>query len=234
VRVRSIRVSNKRRKGRGSPKRRGIGFGAKAAGLAAVSVIALAVIYFASNQGSNAQSAGGSGRYPYVVGEPSQGSKAPPIVLPSTDGGTFDLESLRGQTVLLYFQEGVMCQPCWDQLKDIERRWDEFEALGIDEVLSITTDRLSLLQQKVGYEGLTTPLLSDPDVAVSSAYNTNRYGMMGMGYNGHSFIVVGPDGTISWRADYGGPPRYTMYLPVSDLLNGMRRGLADVRGNGEG
>jgi peroxiredoxin len=228
-------VSSKTRKrGRGTRDKRGIGFGAKVVGFAVVGVVGLAAIYFASNSGSNVQSASSTGRYPYVVGEPGPGSEAPPISLPSTDGRTFELESLRGQTVLLYFQEGVMCQPCWDQLKDIERRWDEFEALGIDSVVSITTDQLNLLKQKVGYEELSTPLLSDSDVAVSSVYTTNRYGMMGSGYNGHSFIVVAPDGTISWRADYGGPPQYTMYLPVPDLLADMRRGLAQSRDNARG
>jgi peroxiredoxin len=228
-------VSRKtRRRGRGTRGKRRIGFGAKVVGVAAVGVLALAAIYFASNSGSSAQGASSTGRYPFAVGEPGAGSEAPPLELPSTEGGTFELESLRGQTVLLYFQEGVMCQPCWDQLKDIERRWDEFEALGIDSLVSITTDQLHLLKQKVGYEGLTTPLLSDSDVAVSSRYNTNLYGMMGRGYNGHSFIVVAPDGTISWRADYGGPPQYTMYLPVPDLLADMRRGLAGTRVNGGG
>jgi peroxiredoxin Q/BCP len=31
---------------------------------------------------------------------------------------------------------------------------------------------------------------------------------------------------IRWRADYGGAPHYTMYVPSSDLLADLRAGLA--------
>ncbi|MEK7295981.1 MAG: alkyl hydroperoxide reductase, partial [Actinomycetota bacterium] len=56
--------------------------------------------------------------------------------------------------------------------------------------------------------------------------DANSYGMMGDSTNGHSFIVVGSDGTIRWRADYGGAPDYTMYVPVPSLLADLSAGLA--------
>jgi peroxiredoxin Q/BCP len=74
-------------------------------------------------------------------------------------------------------------------------------------------------------EGLTIPVLSDPNLSVSKAYTANLYGMMGPGCDGHSFLVVGPDGRIEWRADYGGAPNYTMYLPVPNLLADIQVGL---------
>ena len=43
---------------------------------------------------------------------------------------------------------------------------------------------------------------------------------------GHTFIVVGPDGRIKWRADYGGSPNYTMYVPVQSLIADIRAGLS--------
>ncbi|MGT2467877.1 hypothetical protein ACVOMV_28040 (plasmid) [Mesorhizobium atlanticum] len=49
--------------------------------------------------------------------------------------------------------------------------------------------------------------------------------MMGDARNGHSFIVVGPDGRIKWRADYGGAPDYTMFVPAKNLVADLRRGL---------
>ncbi|NDY74906.1 redoxin domain-containing protein, partial [Desulfobacter hydrogenophilus] len=58
-----------------------------------------------------------AGKYSFQVGDPGPGQPAPPIQLTSTAGRAFDLASLRGKTVLLYFQEGVTCQPCWDQAK---------------------------------------------------------------------------------------------------------------------
>lgn len=184
-------------------------------------VAALAAIYLLNRPSSS----GSGGEYRFAVGSPGPGEQAPSIRLPSTDGGTFDLSAAQGDSVLLYFQEGLMCQPCWDQLVDIEAGMDRFRTLGIDRIVTITTDPLDALRQKVADEGIMTPVLSDPQLAVSRSYDTNSYGMMGEGFNGHSFIVVGPEGTILWRADYGGPPDHTMYLPVSALLTDLRDGL---------
>jgi len=197
-----------------------------AVGVVAVAIIALGAIYVRSTSGGSGGAAGDglAGRYAFQVGNPGPGKPAPPIKLPSTAGGMFDLASLRGQTVLLYFQEGIMCQPCWDQLQAIEATWSEFQALGIDRIVSITTDPLDALKQKVALEQLTTPILSDPGVGVSKTYEANKYGMMGMGMNGHSFVVVGKDGVIEWRRDYGGEPKYTMYVPVPNLLADLRAG----------
>ena len=60
---------------------------------------------------------------------------------------------------------------------------------------------------------------------VTRLLDANDYGMMGTGRDGHSFIVVGPEGRIRWRADYGGAPNYTMYVPVPKLLADIRAGL---------
>jgi peroxiredoxin len=155
--------------------------------------------------------------YDYQVGEPGPGIRAPELSLPATTGHV-DLQDLEGQRVLIYLQEGLMCQPCWDQLTAIEERWDDFEALGIDQIVTVTTDELEPLEQKVAIEGITTPVAADPARDVSRSYDGLSYGMMGGSHNGHTFIVVGPDGTIEWRADYGGAPDYTMYMPVDALL----------------
>jgi hypothetical protein len=51
------------------------------------------------------------------------------------------------------------------------------------------------------------------------------YAMAGMAnQDGHSFVVVGLDGVIKWRADYGGAPNYTMFVPDPDLLAQMKSG----------
>ena len=132
---------------------------------------------------------------------------------------------MRGKTVLLYFQEGITCQPCWDQLRAIEADRGPFRTLGIERIVTITTDPLDVLRQKAADERLSDPVLSDPDLAVSRAYNANRYGMMGDSRDGHTFIVVGPSGRILWRADYGGSPDYTMYVPVTNLVADIGAGL---------
>ena len=118
-----------------------------------------------------------------------------------------------------------MCQPCWDQITDLERNFPKLEALGIDQMVSITGNQLDDLRQKASDEGLETAILADPGLEQSSVWEANKYGMMGDSANGHSFIVIGPEGEIQFRADYGGAPNYTMYLPADAVLADLRAGL---------
>jgi peroxiredoxin Q/BCP len=210
---------------RGRGKRRRLHSGWLIALLLGGALLVLGVVFVVANQGSSSVGAGQTGQYPFQVGQPGPGSQAPAITLAGTDGKTFDLAALRGKTVLLYFQEGIECQPCWDQMKDIQARWSDFQALHIDQMVSITSDPLPALKQKVSNEGLTIPVLSDPNLAVSGSYTANQYGMMGTSRDGHTFVLVGPDGFIRWRADYGGAPKYTMDVPVDHLLADLRAGL---------
>jgi peroxiredoxin Q/BCP len=181
--------------------------------------VALFLVY-QSAQGKHAAAAGGSG-FKYVAGQPGAGSAAPTFTLTSGTGGQVSLTEFRGRDVLLYFQEGLSCQPCWDQIKDLEQNQAALKTAGVDAVVSITTDPANLIGRKVADEKLTTPVLSDPSMQVSRAYNANQYGMMGEMRDGHSFILVGPDGIIRWRADYGGKPDYTMFLPTAKMLTDL-------------
>ncbi|MEU0467060.1 peroxiredoxin family protein [Amycolatopsis sp. NPDC006131] len=182
----------------------------------AVILVVLYLIYQNSQDQQNA-TAGGSG-YRHVAGEPGAGATAPGFTLMSGTGQRISLADFRGRTVLLYFQEGLTCQPCWDQIKDLEQNQAAVTSAGVDAVVSITTDPAGLIGQKIADEKLSTPVLSDPDMRVSQAYTANQYGMMGDMRDGHSFILVGADGVIRWRADYGGAPDYSMYLPTQKML----------------
>jgi peroxiredoxin Q/BCP len=187
----------------------------------AVALLAVLFLTGSHKAGSN---------FPYASGSPGSGAVAPTFTLPSTAGGTFDLASMRGKTTLLYFQEGTDCEPCWTQLHDIQNDMSAFHRAGINSVVSITTNSLGDLQQKASDEGIRLPVLSDPTLAVSHAYSANQYGMMGTMSDGHSFVVVGPTGTIEWRGDYGGAPNYTMFVPDQTLLKQMRAGMARAPG----
>lgn len=181
-----------------------------------LAVTGLYLIYQNSPSQQNTTT-GGSG-YNHVVGQPGAGAVAPAFTLPSSSGGEVSLADYRGQSVLLYFQEGLMCQPCWDQITDMERNEPALKAAGVDAVVSITSDPINQIAQKMTDMKLSTPTLSDPDLDVIRAYDAHKYGMMGESRAGHSFILVGPDSTIRWRADYGGAPDYTMYLPTQKML----------------
>lgn len=196
-----------------------------AAGLAVAVVLGGLYAIFRAEQQSNAQ-AGRPGYY--QVGSPSPGERAPDFTLPDASGDNVTLSDLQGQTVLLYFHEGLGCQPCWDQIRDLERESAALEAAGIDKLVSITSAPPDLLAQKMNDDGLESLALADPGLSVIGEYEANQYGMMGDTRAGHSFILLDPDGQIVWRADYGGAPKYTMYLPVEKLLADLQAGRTDA------
>lgn len=206
-------------------KSRGFRTGVKVAVFIGVALIVLGIVYVFNTTSGSPDGSNQPGQYTFAVGSPGPGEQAPSIRLQSADGRAFDLAALRGKTVLLFFQEGIACEPCWTQIKDIESHMQQFRALGIDTMVSITSDPLDALKQKVADEGLSTPVLSDPNLVVSRTYHANQYGMMGESSDGHTFIMVGPDGHIKWRADFGGAPNYTMYVPVSTLIADLKEGL---------
>lgn len=189
----------------------------------AVAVVALMVLYavFSTSPAKNTSNSGTS----YDVGSPGTGQTAPAFTLSASTGKQISLSDYRGKNVLLYFQEGLTCQPCWDQITDLEKSAAKVKAVGIDQIVSITTDPADLITRKTKDMGLSTPVLSDPDLKVSKQYEANQFGMMGASRDGHSFLLVGPDGTIHWRADYGGAPDYTMYVAVDKLLADLKAGV---------
>jgi peroxiredoxin Q/BCP len=187
---------------------------------------------FAIYRTNPATAAGGTASDRYATGSPGVGAAAPDFVLPNATAPTpaagpaaaTRLSDYRGKTVLLYFQEGLGCQPCWNQIRDLQQTPAALTSLGIDQLLTITSGPADLVGQKMRDDGLTIPALVDTDLRVSSRYQANRYGMMGASRDGHTFILVGPDGRIQWRADYGGAPNYTMYVAPDQLAADLRAG----------
>src|SRR6266481_2004370 len=110
----------------------------------------LLAIYLANSSGSKSNAS-----YAYQVGAPGPGQAAPPIHLTATDGSTFDLARARGKNVLLYFQEGVGCEPCWNQITDIQKQRASLTAIHVDAIVSITTNPIDTLRQKVNDEHVT-------------------------------------------------------------------------------
>jgi peroxiredoxin len=203
-----------------SERRRKVGMRAAiAAGVAAVVAVLFVIFSNGSHPGASASSA-----YPYQVGSPGPGHAAPPFALAASTGGQVSLAAYRGKSVLLFFQEGLTCQPCWNQITDLEKHAAQLRAAGIGQVLSVTGDPVGPITQKARDMGLSIPVLADPGLTVSRSYGANAYGMMGSSADGHTFILVGPDGLIRWRADYGGAPKYTMFLPTATMLADMKAG----------
>ncbi|MDQ6754044.1 MAG: peroxiredoxin family protein [Actinomycetota bacterium] len=203
-------------------KRTGLLWAAIAAGV--VAVIAAIVLINLNTQSTTPTGSGKAAAGDYSVGSPGPGTQAPGFSLPSTTGSTVNLSAYRGKTVLLYFHEGLGCQACWDQIRDLDAANAQLKSAGVDQLLTITSGPVNLIAQKMADDKLTATALADTKLDVSRTYGANQYGMMGDSRDGHSFILVGPDGTIQWRADYGGAPNYTMYVPVTKILSDLQAG----------
>lgn len=132
----------------------------------------------------------------------SEKALAPDFTLPATTGGTITLSDFRSKkNVLLYFHEGLSCQPCWEQIPELEKAMPEFEKMNVT-LLSLALDPVDQWKQTIDHYKITTPILSYQDSNIEQIYNLLPYSM-GMGRRaGHTFVLIGIDGAIKWRKDY--------------------------------
>lgn len=152
------------------------------------------------------------------------GDKAPQFALASVDGSTFNLSStLAKSDVLLFFNEGLTCTPCLQQMVDIDRNYSTFSKMGIT-VVAITTNSMSDMRTWAQNNGIANIIvLPDRSLQVDQEYSTLYAGSMHAGSDpGHTFILVGKDGNVLWRQDYGS---YTMYVPMNELIASVKSAL---------
>ena len=132
------------------------------------------------------------------------GDPAPDFTLPDAGGRELSLSSLRGQRVIIYFYPAAMTPGCTKQACDFQDSRSDLSDAGFT-VLGISPDSPAKLARFAEKEGLTFPLLSDPDRAVLKAYGAfgekMLYGKKSIGVIRSTF-VVGTDGRIE-NAYYG-------------------------------
>jgi peroxiredoxin len=145
------------------------------------------------------------------AGTPLTGA-APDFTLASVNGEPVTLSSYKGQrNVLLYFNEGYGCAPCWQQAQDLQKRSADLEAANTAFV-DIMVDPPGLIKSEVTRWGLKIPVLSDTDRAVSQQYNMLGFGMHADKPN-HTFVFVDKDGQIRWWQDYA-----SMRAPTDEVV----------------
>jgi peroxiredoxin Q/BCP len=134
----------------------------------------------------------------------SAGDAAPDFTLPDADGNKVSLASLRGQRVIIYFYPAAMTPGCSKQACDFRDSKSDLSDAGFA-VLGISPDSPAKLAKFRDQEGLTFPLLSDPDRQVLEAYGAYGekmlYGKTSVGVIRSTF-VVDADGKIE-HALYG-------------------------------
>jgi len=131
------------------------------------------------------------------------GDTAPDFTLPDADGKPVSLADYRGRRVVVYFYPAAGTPGCTKQACDFRDSLTELNGAGLD-VLGISPDKPAKLAKFRDKEGLTFPLLSDPDRKVLTAWGA--YGekkMYGKTVQGviRSTFVVGADGKLeqAWR-----------------------------------
>jgi thioredoxin-dependent peroxiredoxin len=132
------------------------------------------------------------------------GDPAPDFTLLDADGRQVALSSFRGQRVIVYFYPAAMTPGCTQEACDFRDNLAELNHAGIA-VLGISPDPPSKLARFRDKDGLTFPLLSDPDHAVLEAYGAygekQLYGKTTVGVIRSTF-VIDADGQIE-KAMYG-------------------------------
>ena len=126
------------------------------------------------------------------------GDQAPDFTLLDADGKEVSLSSFRGQRVIVYFYPAALTPGCTKQACDFRDSLASLNSAGIT-VLGISPDKPAKLARFREKEGLTFPLLSDPDHAALEAYGAwgekKLYGKVTVGVIRSTF-VVGADGRI--------------------------------------
>jgi thioredoxin-dependent peroxiredoxin len=132
------------------------------------------------------------------------GDLAPDFTLPDAGGTEVSLSSLRGQQVIIYFYPAAMTPGCTKQACDFRDSRGDLSGAGYA-VLGISPDSPAKLARFAEKEGLTFPLLSDPDRKVLEAYGAYgekmMYGKKSVGVIRSTF-VIGADGRVE-KAYYG-------------------------------
>ncbi|MDA0562911.1 thioredoxin-dependent thiol peroxidase [Streptomonospora sp. S1-112] len=129
------------------------------------------------------------------------GDTAPDFTLTADDGGKVSLSEVLagGKRVVLYFYPAAMTPGCTTEACDFRDSLGDFSGADVA-VLGVSPDAPERLARFREQEGLTFPLLSDPDKTVLRAYGAfgekKNYGRVVQGVIRSTF-VIDPDGTVA-------------------------------------
>ena len=120
------------------------------------------------------------------------GDTAPVFALPDADGNEVKLSDYKGRKVVVYFYPAASTPGCTKQACDFRDDLAELNEAGLD-VVGISPDKPEKLAKFRDAEGLTFPLLSDPERTVLTAWGTfgekTMYGKSVQGVIRSTFVV---------------------------------------------
>jgi peroxiredoxin Q/BCP len=122
----------------------------------------------------------------------SAGDPAPTFTLTDQDGSAVSLADFAGRRVILYFYPAAMTPGCTTQACDFRDNLASLAGAGYV-VLGVSKDSVEKLKAFQEEDGLTFPLLSDPDLTVHQAYGAygekNSYGRIVTGVLRSTFVI---------------------------------------------
>ncbi|MEY4530311.1 MAG: hypothetical protein RLZZ156_1032 [Deinococcota bacterium] len=98
---------------------------------------------------------------------------APAFTLPTLDGSSVSLGSLRGKRTLLTFFRHAGCPFCNLRVHHLIEAYPRLEKLGI-QVIGVFGSSVESLRARVGQQNPPFPLLADPDDAIHNLYGTGH------------------------------------------------------------
>ena len=123
------------------------------------------------------------------------GDVAPDFTLPAAGGGTVTLTELRSGAengVIIYFYPAAGTPGCTTQACDFRDNLASLGGAGYV-VLGVSKDSVEKLKAFQEEDGLTFPLLSDPELTVHQAYGAygekNSYGRIVTGVLRSTFVI---------------------------------------------
>jgi peroxiredoxin Q/BCP len=120
------------------------------------------------------------------------GDTAPPLDLSDDTGTVHTWKKHAGQRVVLYVYPSAMTPGCTTQACDFRDSLDSLNAAGIT-VLGLSPDKPEKLAKFRDRDGLTFPLLSDPEKEVLTAYGAfgekKLYGKTVVGVIRSTFVI---------------------------------------------
>lgn len=127
------------------------------------------------------------------------GNQAPDFSLTAADGTTVSRSDLAGKKTILYFYPRAATPGCTTQACDFRDSLASLQAHGY-QVLGVSPDKPEKLTQFIADEGLTFPLLSDPEREMMTAYGAfgekNSYGKLIQGVI-RSTVVLDEEGRVT-------------------------------------
>ena len=124
---------------------------------------------------------------------------SPDFSLADRDGEVYSLSELRGKSIILFFNEGLMCYPaCWNQIAALakDERFNNTDTV----VLSVVVDSPGEWQKAIEQmpELAKATVVFDKNAAVSKQFDmlTTASSMHYGSLPGHSFILIDKEGVI--------------------------------------